>query len=381
MDQMLEEVGPVPGSALDVLSGLLGKKPEELEPYLVPKPRDPGRERELRLLALPRPRTVNLYVLIEAQNELVVRHEGGEDFTEFQVAGFNVPGILNTKVQAAERRALLRLLYDFYDRRRGDLVEEVAKLAEKMGFSEAAGKLRSGAWRCYLAPVQKRKQEETIVPYCGFCPGCMIYGYAGMDQGGGYNVKSRVEGDVFYGLCPSTQCVVQRTFNAVDDVTKTTFYETGETGALYRLSLIEPGTVFVGKIVVRDPSPAELLAVLLAVAHVERIGARVTHFGTVKTHIPFLVFSRFERGTSYEAASRLLGGGKRLGLEEAVEGLRGYVGSVAAEGDLVVERRGLADELRRLSSDTVDEVLAEAWMDALAFKKGLELFVTKSQQR
>ena len=369
-------------SALELLSSLLDVDPDTVSKYLVEKP-DPGSvgKEDLKLLALPRPRTVNLYVLVEAQAELVIRHEGGEDFAEFEVAGRRVPGILNTKMQAAERRALLRLLYDFYDNA-GSERESLAGLAEKLGFSDAAARLRGGRWRCYLAPAQGRKQsEEVIVPYCGFCPSCMIYGFASMDEGG-YNVKSRVEGDVFYGLCPSSVCVTQRTFNAVNDITKTTIYEGGaETGALYRLSLIEPGTVFLGKVAVRDPSPAELLSVMLAIAHVERIGGRVTHFGRVKTHIAAVLFSRFERGTSYEAASRILSGSDtRVGLEEALEKTREYAESVAAEGDLLAAKRGLADTLRRMPREDMQAVLLEAWRDSLVFKKALSLFV-KQQGR
>ena len=370
---------------LEVLAGLLGVDPGQLAGYLVEKPRpDP-------YLALPRPRTVNIFVVVEAQSELVIRHEGGEDFTEFEVAGYRVPGILNTKLQSAQRRALLRLLYSHYDRRRDALVASVEEAFR--GWGDAAlpmtgrdkvlEKLRRG-WRCYMAPKQGRKSDEEIVePYCGFCPNCIIYGYAGLEEAGSYNVKSRVEGDVFYGLCRSSACVTQRTFNAVDDVTKTTFYTGGESGALYQLSLIEPGTVFVGKIAARDLSAAELLAVLLALAHVERIGARVTHFGRVKIHVPALVFSSFERGSGYELAAQALRGssGGPLGLEDAVNAVTEYAKRQALEDqDLFVAKRSLADELRRMDADSVDAVLEAAWLDGLAFKSSIELFL-KSKQR
>ncbi len=378
LDELRAELAP---TLEEVAAKLLGDKLSRARELLVEKPRPDRR------LALPRPRTVNIYVAIEALGELVIRHEGRDDFVEFEVAGYRVPGILNTKVQAAERRALLRLLYDFYDRNLNGAVARLADAVKELGLQGAeriAEKLRGGGWRCYLAPKQGRRQgEETVEAYCGFCPGCMIYGYAGMDEGGGYNVKSRVEGDVFYGLCASSRCVVQRTFNAVNDATKTTFYEEGETGALYTLSLIEPGTVFVGKIVVRDPSLAELLAVLLAVSNVERIGARQTHFGRVKTHIPAIVFSRFERGTGYEAAARMLRekSGGPLGLEEALQGLSSYAEAVATSDDLLLESRGLADELRRLPLRDIDAVLAAAWLDSLVFKASIEQFIAVPRHR
>lgn len=364
-----------------IAADMLGVGKDTVENYTVDKS-EPRRE-----LALPRPRAANIFVVIEAQGELVIRHEGGDDFTEFEVAGYRVPGILNTKIQSAERRALLRLLYSHYERSRDrllQLLDEASKkwgdkALPKTGWSSVVEKLRRG-WRCYMAPRQGRKKdEETVVPYCGFCPNCMIYGYAGLEEAGSYNVKSRVEGDVFYGLCPSSSCVAQRTFNAVDDVTKTTFYgEEAATGALFQLSLIEPGTVFLGKIVLRDPSPAELLAVLLAVAHVERIGARTTHFGRVKTHIPALVLSHYERGTGYEAAARMLRArnGARLGLEEAIEGATSYAESVAVQdADAVILRRDLADALRKMKLEDIDTVLTAAWLDGLAFKSSIELFL------
>lgn len=385
-------------SPLDVLAGLLDVDKGQLAGYLVEKPKpDP-------YLALPRPRTVNIFVVVEAQSELVIRHEGGEDFTEFEVAGYRVPGILNTKLQSAQRRALLRLLYSHYDRRRDELVAAIENALKGWGgdalpitgAEKVLEKLRKG-WRCYMAPKQSPKQaskrgkectgskkEEIVEPYCGFCPNCMIYGYAGLEEAGSYNVKSRVEGDVFYGLCRSSACVTQRTFNAVDDVTKTTFYTGGESGALYQLSLIEPGTVFVGKIAARDLSAAELLAVLLALVHVERIGARVTHFGRVKIHIPALVFSSFERGSGYELAAQALrrSGGAPLGLEDAVNEVTEYAKRQTLEGqDLFVAKRSLADELRRLGLDVVDAVLEAAWRDGLAFKSSIELFLRSKQKQ
>jgi CRISPR-associated protein Csc2 len=367
------------------LANLLGVDWGSIRGYFVEK------RRPDRLLAVPRPRTVNLFVVIEAQGELVIRHEGGEDFTEFEVAGYRVPGILNTKVQSAERRALLRLLYSHYDRNKDLLIEAVKAAFEQWGgdalpvtgTEKVIAKLQAG-WRCYMAPKKgKKEKEEVVEPYCGFCPNCMIYGYAGLEEAGSYNVKSRVEGDVFYGLCPSSSCVVQRTFNAVDDVTKTTFYSGGETGALYQLSLIEPGTVFVGKITVRDPSPAELLAVMLAVAHVERIGARVTHFGRVKTYIPAVVLSGFERGTGYELASIVLRKkeGAKAGLEEAVNEVTEYARRVATDSDAVIARRDLADQLRSMSTSDIDAVLTAAWLDGLAFKSSIELSLSQSKRR
>ncbi len=321
-------------------------------------------------IAIPSGKTVNVWVIIEAQSELLIRHEGVDDVTEFEVNGVSVPGILNTKVQAVERRQLLRTLYSFRDRN-PEKMKELKDLAKKLNLS-ASEKLGKD-WICYLTPgaSSKSKSDTEVMKggYCGICPNCMIYGYVA-GESGTYNVKSRVEGDAYFGLCPSRLCVVQRTFNAVDDVAKTTYMgEEKQTGALFTLSLVEPGTLFVGKIAVRDVSPAELLLVLHSLAKVDRIGGRVTHFGRVKVHIPVITFDYFERGSGYEVAKALVGD-KKVDLEEAVNKV-----VEKATGSVKVEKRDLADKLRSLSQEKVDEIVYEAWKDIIYFKASIEKLV------
>ncbi|UXD21659.1 CRISPR-associated protein [Ignicoccus pacificus DSM 13166] len=329
---------------------------------MVPKERvDPS-------LALPRGRTVNVWVLIEAQNELLIRHEGVDDVTEFEVNGITVPGILNTKFQAVQRRQMLRTLYSFKDLHPEEL-DKLYSLAKKYNVSNAEN-LKD--WKCYLTPgtPSKSKQQEEIMKggYCTICPNCMIYGYVA-GESGTYNVKSRVEGDAYFGLCPSKLCVTRRTFNAVDDVTKTTYMEGGTTGALFQLSLVEPGTLFVGKVALRDMSPAELLLVLHSIAKVDRIGGRVTHFGKVKVHVPAITFDYFEKGSGYEVAKALVGD-KKVDLEEAINKV-----VEMAKGEVKITKRDLADELRNIEEGDLMETVKEAWRDAITFKASIEALI------
>ncbi len=348
----------------DLFNALLGIPVGDVSKFLVFKDKvDPK-------LAVPRGKTVNVWLVIEAESELLIRHEGADDVTEFEVNGITVPGILNTKVQAVARRQMLRTLYAFKENN-PEKMKELYEQAKKLKISTAEN-LKD--WICYITPgarSEKKVQEEVMKGgYCTVCPNCMIYGYVA-GEAGTYNVKSRVEGDAYFGLCPSKLCVTRRTFNAVDDVTKTTYME-GEnttTGALFTLSLVEPGTVFVGKLAVRDVSPAELLLTLYSLAKVDRIGGRVTHFGRVKVHIPAITFDYMEKGAGYEVAKALVGD-KKVDLETAINKVVEH-----ARGVVKVEKRDLADELRNLGEDELNTIVEQAWKDVLNFKASIERLV------
>ena len=350
--------------SVNFMESLLGVKFDEVKGFLVPK------EKVMPELAVPKGKTINVWVVIESQNELLIRHEGADDVTEFEVNGITVPGILNTKFQAVTRRQMLRTLYKFKEQNPSKM-KELYDMASKLGVSN---KEKLKEWLCYLVPGAKssaKKDSEVMKGgYCTICPNCMIFGYVAGEQGT-YNVKSRVEGDAYFGLCPSKLCVVRRTFNAVDDVTKTTYMgeEKVETGALFSLSLVEPGTVFVGKLALRDMSPAELLLTLHSIAKVDRIGGRVTHFGRVKVHIPVITFDYTENGSGYEIAKGLIGD-KKVTLEEAINNV-----VENAKGRVKVAKRDLADRLRELDDERLNKVVEEAWKDSLIFKASIEKMV------
>ena len=331
------------------------------------------RERPKWYNAIPKGKVANVYLVIEAQSRLIIRHEQETtDVTEIPTPyGFSVPAILNTKVQAVVRRTLLSMLHEWYDRNKETAGKELLWDEEH-------------DYGCTMRPFMKREKggapEEAFTGYCGKCPNCLIFGYA-VQEGAGYNVKSRVEGDLYVATTPSERAVVQVTFNAVDDITKTTQMPGTETGALYTFSMIEAGTLFVGKLALKDVTMAELLLILAALARTARIGGRQTHFGRIKIHIPAILFSTHEEGGGYELALKILGKHREgAGLEEVLRELDEYVKRFGSQG-VLVQDRDMGDKLRELTQEELDSVILQAWRDARVFKESLDLFVKKPEKR
>ncbi len=370
------------GSVSEVGKKIFGEQINEIGKYTVEKEKP-----DLRL-ALPRGRVFNVYVIIEALSELVIRHEGETDLTVISLDGLEVPAILNTKVQAVERRTMLKLLHKFYDNNKEyvlNLVKDYneyrisrGKDAETFNGTIQSNEYRKkleegleaaiGAYNCAVRPYERRGGEEKVAGYCRLCPNCLIYGYA-VEEGLDYNVKSRVEGDLYLATLPTSKCVTTRTFNAVDDVKKTT------ERALYKLRVVEPGTLFVGKIAVRDVSLAELLLVLLSISKIDRTGGRVTHFGRVRTHIPAIVVSDSERGSGYDLARKIFGKYKEGtgDLENTRNTVAEYVSTV---GGIPILIRDIASNLRSLSDSEVNAIIEQAWNDVIVYRESLDLYVS-----
>jgi len=337
--------------------------------------------------AVPRGRTVNVFVIIEAQSELLVRHEGGEDVSTEEVEGVEVPVILHEKLASAWRRHMLEVLRSHYDR------------GGRAAIAKALGKGGDWAYTCGLRPAvvevgaKKETRIELIGGLCGECPNCMVFGFA-VREGGLFNVKSRVEGDAYFAVEPATSSVVQRTFNAVDEALKTTAFtvqreeaegEEGEarrTGALFRLSLVRAGTLFVGKVAMKDLSVPELLLALYTLATVPRVGGYKSDFGRIKVYIPAIVPGRFEVGSGYELAARILAQttGRRPGLEEVWQQATAYAEELAAEAGYTAfksQRPGFGAALvRALADESVfDAVVMGAWEAAANARRSYEEYI------
>jgi CRISPR-associated protein Csc2 len=341
------------------------------------------REKPEKYHAIVKGKVANVFVVIEAYSRLIIRHEQDtEDVTVVPTyTGHSVPAILNTKFQSgAVRRQMLATLHEWFDRKGKHHVDELKKL----GYN-------SDTYTCAVRPYMRREREkqapkqapEEVEGFCERCPSCLIFGYA-VQEAADYNVKSRVEGDLYVSPIPEEKSVIRVTFNAVDDITKTTVMP-GEggarTGALYTYKMIEVGTPFVGKLVLRDMTFAELMLALLAVARTTRIGGRVTHFGEIRVHIPAILFSKYEIGSGYEIANMILSesGGKVLNREEVINKVTGYVKMFENQGILVLDRE-LGDKLRGLSEEEVDAIILEAWKDTLIYKTSLDEFVGKQRK-
>lgn len=354
------------GKAMEVCKKVFGDACKEISEWCIK--RTEGIQN-----AIPKGKVANVFVVIEPHSRLLIRHEADVlDVTTIPTyAGHSVPAILHTKLHAVMRRQMLAMLHEWYDR----------KGSEELKKDEIMKEYLKDGYTCVVRPYAKRekgeKVEEAVEGYCKKCPACMIFGYAAMEEGS-YNVKSRIEGDLYVAPVSETNACVTVTFNSVDDITKTTYIGTGpeRTGALYQLRLIEVGTPFIGKIAIKDITLAELLLTLAALTRTTRIGGRVTHFGEIKVHIPAILFSSYEVGSGYEIANNLLlkFGGSVVKLEEVLNEVEQYVRRYGDRGVLVVSR-DLAEKLRRLTQSDVDNIVLSAWRDSVLFKRSLDQFV------
>jgi len=353
----------------DICKKLFGEKCEDVVKWCVKRVSEDIRN------AIPRGKVANVFIVVEPLSRLLIRHEADVlDVTTVPTyVGVNVPAILNTKLHAVVRRQMLAMLHEWYERGGGKKLE---KDSITKGYADRT-------YTCVVRPYIRRekgeKVEEAVAGYCKKCPACMIFGYAGMDEE--YNVKSRIEGDLYVAPVPENYACVTVTFNAVDDITKTTYIGVGEerTGALYQLRLVEVGVPFVGKVVLKDVTLAELLLTMVAMARTSRIGGRTTHFGEIKIHIPAVLLSSYEIDSGYEIANAILQetGGSRVSPEDVLNKVVQYVNKYSSRGTLIVDR-DLAEKLRNLPQDGIDTLILSAWRDAALFKRSLDRFVHKS---
>ncbi|MCS7139560.1 MAG: type I-D CRISPR-associated protein Cas7/Csc2 [Candidatus Nezhaarchaeota archaeon] len=326
--------------------------------------------------AIPKGKVANVYVVIEPLSRLIIRHEQETlDVTTVpSYLGFNVPAILNTKVQSgAIRRQMLSLLHEWFNRNKDRAEKELGGLAEIKDYT------------CVMRPYMRRAPEERKIPegfegYCGKCPNCLIFGYA-VQEGAGYNVKSRVEGDLYVSPVAEHKALVTVTFNAIDDIAKTTYRpEVGpgpeRTGALYQFRMIEAGVPFVGKMALRDMTLAELLLTLMTISRTTRVGGRQTHFGEIRIHIPAILFGKYEVSGGYDIVNKIASEEKVPTPKDVMNEVMKYVREFEGQGILILDEK-LGDKLRGLREEESDEIILQAWKDVLIYKRSLDQFVSK----
>lgn len=315
--------------------------------------------------AVPQGRVINVYIVVRANNELLIRHEGGEDITLGTFGNEKYPIILYDKFQSAYRRKELELLRGHYNSKKVD----VNKIREK-----------NDDWFCALRPTAStKKQEERMGGLCGECPDCMSFGFA-VREGGNYNVKSRIEGDLLISTISESKSVVVRTFNAVDDVTKTTLIGgeeggVGRTGALFRLSLVKEGTIFVGKLVMKDIGLNDFLVKIAALSTISKIGGKTTDFGNVKVFIPAVMFSSYEVSSSYDMFTQVKGKDE---VESIILMLNQYLNKI--KKGVLITSNDLSENIQKVLFDgngALDsDIVLKAWEEAKYFKKSIESFTT-----
>ena len=315
---------------------------------------------------VPRGRVANVFVVIRAEGELLIRHEGGEDISLAVIDGEKYPMILHEKLVSAWRRQLLEILRADYD-------------LHKQEIDRIRGKIDD--WFCALRPAKKSSSSaEVVVGLCTECPNCMMFGFA-VSKEKDFNLKSRVEGDLYLATIPESKSVVIRTFNAVDEVTMQTI-STGsskgqQTGALFRLSLVREGTPFVGKIALKDMSYAEFLLSLYSLAVTGRIGGNKSDFGRIKIMIPAIALCNYEVSSGYEVFGLVKG---KEDVQEIKTAIANYVKSFSDECK-VFTSDDFAKEIVSLVNKNRHEVIEEAWVNGLNFRKSIEEFIASDVRK
>ncbi|MFP3190141.1 MAG: type I-D CRISPR-associated protein Cas7/Csc2 [Thermoproteota archaeon] len=358
---------------LNLIASILNEKNiNELKPYFANLDQ-PNQEN-----AVPRGRVANIFLILVSEGELVIRHEGGEDISIARLMDNGYPIILHEKLVSAWRRETLEMLRHHYD-------------TYKDNVNKIRGK--NDEWHCYLRPFQgggkrteqksdvekqeksKGKNEEYIGGLCGECPNCMIFGYAVKD--GNYNVKSRIEGDLYFSTLPENKSVVVRTFNAVDETTHTTYIPTGgeRTGALFRLSLIKAGTIFVGKVAIKDLSPAEFLLSLYSLVNTTRIGGVKSDFGKIKVIIPAITLCEHEVSSGYDIFTKVK---DKNDTTEVVRAINSYL-SENFKNCKVYTNTDFTPNINNVIKSSENEIIINAWRDSTNFKKSIEKFVNAKQ--
>lgn len=386
---------------------LRGIELERAKKYLVERRGDP-------LEAIPTGGgVVNVYFVVEALSDLVLRHEGGDDLTEVNIRGYEVPAITDSKLDGAYRRTAIQQIGYVFKDHASDIRTAIEDTLRKLMLAsdiktKAIAKALLGLARL---EVLDKPYSCAVRPYavggrdyiggmCRECPNCYLFGFAVPEEGRGgksvkvpveveeggkvkavevaigqYNVQSRVRGDLYPATAPSSIITGFRTHNAVDDVTKTT----GQ--ALITIRYVRAGSVFVGKLAYYDVSLNELVFLLATLARIPRIGAMWSDYGRVKIYVPAILFADQEAGSGYEIAERILteelpkNDNRPLPLEKVREVVVSYAEEFRDLGYLYADRE-LSDRLLKLSREAMKDIVLSAWVDTIKLKVAYEHFTT-----
>ena len=130
-----------------------------------------------------------------------------------------------------------------------------------------------------------------------------------------------------------------------------------------------PGTLFVGKIALKNLTPAETKLTLYSIASIDRLGARQTHFGRVKMRIAGIIGHKYELGSGYELALRALRTNART-LNQLYKVISSYLDELSKTyGASAIVQRGIEDIVMRVD---LEAIIKEAWNDAVTRKRILD---------
>lgn len=272
----------------------------------------------------PKAKRVEVVFLVEAANFLLLRTEGPGFINAVTLpeTGIEVPVILPEKLQAVTRRKMLHLLREYRDNA-PEKVKEFVEKAEALGFTKAKEHSEKG-WNCTIQPpIAPSGEKATDLGMDGYCPACALFGAAltgdnvkVIDRQLSIGIKSRVHFDPAFA---TKRAIVPATHNKV---TEGLISSTGQ--ALYNEVHVEPGTVFVGRVVLTEVTEPELLAFLYTLAQVEEIGGRSAIYGTIRIHIVGVRCGKHSATTALSLAEELAKAGKS-NVNDALEYLKGIL--------------------------------------------------------
>lgn len=228
---------------------------------------------------LPHGKYVTLFVMRQAESEVIFRTEGsGEDLSKEVTFGGR-----NSKEQFS-RAVISKRKQTAVERRTGrELLREHSLL-----FFANSNKTGKEEDRCGL----NRNKP------CAICADCMIYGYA---VGGGGAQKSRVMTDDGFSILPFNTVTGKRTFNAPYDNGTMRDPVTGEAShSIQADPYLKPGTLFLDIETLKDVTANELRYVLGNVLRTRRYGAMSSRLGKMKNSIVAVAFSDCEMFSNLE---------------------------------------------------------------------------------
>jgi len=319
----------------------------------------------------PTRKRVTIYNLLRASDRLTIRTEGEDDMILTSIADRDVPTIIFRKLKAVYLREFLGLL-----RAQWSIHENVIKSVwfKDVDFLSS----------CSLS-VGIAGGRGTIHGRCMKCPADVLMGAVSAKEK--YNLVSRFVGDSAYAIS-NVEEKERRMGNAVDEITYTTIMLRGSeseevrTGALYTMSFVVPGTIFVGKTVLYMPSPPELIYTLWLLTRVMRVGARTSVQGTLESYPVAVVGDLSEIGSSYEVAERILSSDNDVDINKAYQYVADYVKEkmTSSNGVYMILSKDLVKKISAI--DVLNENLVkELWSNAKNYVDAAEKYITMAFEK
>ena len=319
----------------------------------------------------PTRKRVTIYYLLRASDRLTIRTEGEDDMILTSIADRDVPTIIFRKLKAVYLREFLGLLRSQWSIHENSIKDVWFKDVDFL-------------FSCSLS-VGIAGGRGTIHGRCMKCPADVLMGAVSAKEK--YNLVSRFVGDSAYAVS-NVEEKERRTGNAVDEITYTTIMLKGSeskearTGALYTMSFIVPGTIFVGKTVLYMPSPPELIYTLWLLTRVMRVGARTSVQGTLESYPVAVIGDLSEIGSSYEVAERILSSDNDVDINKAYQHITDYVKEkmTSSNGVYMILSKDLVKKISAI--DVLNENLVkELWLNAKNYVDAVEKYITMAFEK